>query len=151
MKIPHLGITLCKDCFLSFLSNVFFSGLNSLPCLVSSISCDNLHFSFLVFSFCKFLSQSSLSLLEWRSASKALESLFFSQQLKGLVSLSQDLLFLHLLTPPSPPCCLEAFFFCPICFLLNCLFLTRPYPFLSSSRISLFLQIPFALPLADTG
>lgn len=137
-------------CFLPFLINVL-SGLNSLPSLVPSFGCDHLHFP----SWC-FLSASfsvSLHSHSWSedSASKALESFFFSQQLKGLVSLSQGLLFLHLLTPPSPPCCLQAFFFCPICFLLDYLFLTGPYPFLSSSRFPLLLQIPFALPLADTG
>lgn len=115
-------------------------------------------FSFLAFpfSYAVFLSQSSFPTapgVKILSASRDVKSLLFSQQLKGLVSPSQGLQLLDLLTPLSPHC-LQAFFFCPDLFPLGVFILNSALSLLLSPRISLFRWgfslFPSSLPLGDT-
>lgn len=122
--LPMNVITVCKDyMFLAFLMNVL-SGLNSPPSLVSPNSSDDLH------------SPRPLSPMTF-SISLHLRSLFFSQQLKGLVSVSQVLSsYIFSLLPLCPAAFRHSS--AQSVFLSECLCLAVPYLFLPSLRISLF-------------
>lgn len=135
----------CERVSVSYLFLLMSSlGYASLPCLASPSNCDQLCFPSWPFPMLCFSSQSLLPLTpggKILSASEDLESLLFSQQLKGYKG-PYSYIFLLLL----PTACRHSSS-AMVFMLLQGLFLTVLSLFLPSLRIFLF---PSSLPLADT-